>query len=308
MNGLDYAKVIIDLVENRKIENISQMIEKFELECCIRQYANIKAMNLPVSGYISKSYSEIKEDLKLFKDAINQYVDCNKYFNYGPKSTVALIGNGIVPHRIEDSYNWLEQMRYFFMDCEYEGDVSDVSCIEEYINKNTLLKKYMNHHHLKGLKIFYPEVYCQSRMASSFYYDNAIAVYNWRYTTDNIISSLRGTISQIGSMYYIPTILNGDKDNLIKLRELVSRISQITDNTEIINMPEMEIFADFFSLYIMNYDTKTFNLENIGVMFYLIEGNEVEVLNEISTYFSNIIENNNKICRPTIPNPLNRML
>lgn len=115
MNGLDYAKVIIDLVENRKIENISGMIEKFELECCIRQYANIKNMNLPVSGYVSRSFKEIKEDLRLFKDAINQYVDCNKYFNYGPKSTVALIGNGIVPNNIKYSYQWLEQMRHFFI-------------------------------------------------------------------------------------------------------------------------------------------------------------------------------------------------
>lgn len=307
MNGLDYAKVIINLVENRKIENISEIIEKFELECCIRQYANIKAMNFPVSGYVSRSFKEIKEDLRLFKDAVTQYVDCNKYFNYGPKSTVALIGNGIVPHKIQDSYNWLEQIRHFFIDCESARDVSDVSYVEEYINKNTLLKKYFDHHHLKGLKIFYPEIYCQGRMASSFYFDSAIAIYNWSHL-DNIIPSVRATISQIGSMYYIPTILNGDEDNLIKLRDLVCRISRITDNTAIINMPEEEIFSDLFSLYIMNYDTKTFTLENTGVMFYLIKENEVEVLNEISTYFSNIIENNNKICRPEIHNPLNGLL
>lgn len=304
MNGLDYANAIIDLVENRKIKHISEIIEKFELECCIRQYANIKAMDLRVSDFITRSFKEIKEDLKLFKTTINQYVDCNSYFNYGPKSTIALIGNGIIPNRIQDSYNWLEQIRYFFIDCESTSNVFDVSYIQEYINKNELLKKYLNHNHIVGLKIFYPEISSQDRMVSCFYYDNAIAVYNWRYE-DKIIPSLRATIAEIGSMYYIPTILNGDKINFFKLKELINKISFISSNTDILNMPEAQLFSDLFSLYIMNYDTKTFNLENTGFMFYLIKGHESEILNEIDIYFSNIIENNNKIFRPELPNLLN---
>lgn len=304
MNGLDYAKVIIDLVENHKIEQISKIIEKFELECCIRQYANIKTMNLRVSDFVTRSFKEIKEDLKLFKDTINQYVDCNQPFNYGYKSIIALIGNGIVPNKIQDSYTWLEQIRHFFIDCEYTSNVFDVTYIEEYINKNELLKKYLKHNHLLGLKIFFPEISCQDRMVSCFYYDNAIAIYNWRYE-NKIIPALRATIAEIGSMYYIPTILNGDKVNLIKLKELISKISHISSNTDILNMPEIELFSDLFSLYIMNHDTKIFNLKNTGVMFYLIKDNEVKILNEIEIYFNNIIENNNKIFRPQLPNPLN---
>lgn len=307
MNVFNYAKEIIDLAENHKVEEISEMIDKFEIESCIRKYSNLKGANIPVSGYISKSFTEIKESLKLFKDTINQYVDCNKNFYYGPKSIVALIGKGIVPHRIQASYLWLEQMRHFFIDCKYAGIAHDLSYIDEYINKNNLLKKYLNHPHLKGLKIFNPEIYCQNRVASTFYYDNAIAVYNWR-DIENMNPILKETLSRIGSMYYIPTILHGDKENLIKLDELVARISSITKNFAIITMPSENIFSDLFSLYIMNYDTSRFTFENIGAMFYLINGNEVEVLNEINRYFKNIIENNNKIPAPSIPNPLKRLL
>lgn len=146
------------------------------------------------------------------------------------------------------------------------------------------------------MNIFFPQIKSENRCASVFYYDKAIAVHNWG--EQNINPIFREVLSQIGKLYYIPTVLQGDAENTIKLKKLKENIIMLSGNESINNIDDEAFFADMFSLYIMRTEPSSLTYENLGAIMHSLDENTYETFSKINKYFSEIIENTNRIKRP----------
>lgn len=252
-------------------------------------------MNINPRTYLSRSFSDIKNDLELFKEKLVEQSSADIFYT-GNNGILQLIACNIKPNKVEESCLWLEQMRFYFSDVQYDDRAVSIDNIRNFIKNNELLQRYLKDKHLKRVNIFFPQIKSENRCASVFYYDKAIAVHNWG--EQNINPIFREVLSQIGKLYYIPTVLQGDAENTIKLKKLKENIIKLSGNESINNIDDETFFADMFSLYIMRTEPSSLTYENLGAIIHSLDENTYEIFAKINKYFSEIIENTNRIKRP----------
>lgn len=311
-NGLGYAVDIIEAVENRNISTISDILESFELGCGIRQYSNAKAMNLSAS-YFQKGFGEVKENIQLFIDKLKEKIVTEKTSVYkGEEAIYSMILSNMAAHKISHTYNWLEQMRYMFMDCIYDDiqlDDNEYETICNFFNKDALIKKYLKLKHLKNTKFYLLPIYNKDRYASKFFYNNVVCAYNWRQK--DVTTPLHLLCSGLGSLYSIPVLEHGANENTIKLHNLKQTIIRLSGLSNLDNEPDEEFFADMFCIHTMiqaNANSPVNHLNMLGYIITVLAEHPGESINAINTYFENIVQNNMKISGPVMPNPLSRFI
>lgn len=293
MEDCKYALKIIESVSKGEVNNISDIIESFQIDTTLRQYVNLKKYNMNTKVSYCKDYIEIKGRLSLFKNTLEKYVNSNSKFFYHDEAIIALICSNIKPNLLGDSYIWLEQQRHFFEGAKHSSISDSVNKIELILNNNALYQKYMNLKSLKNIKYYYPSISCNDRYSSTFYYNNAVAIYNWDVL--EIDSTLRSTLASVGKILYISSIIQGDSENINSLKKLQEEIYFITSNSNILTMPDDILFSDMFSLHIMSSSKFLMTKEMLGVIYNFVNINEKLILSKVNSFFNNLKLNENKL-------------
>lgn len=293
MEECKYALKIIESVTKGEVSNISDIIESFQIDTTLRQYVNLKKYNMNTKVSYCKDYIEIKGKLKLFKNTLEKYVNGNSKFFYHDEAILALICSNIKPNLLGDSYIWLEQQRYFFKDVKHSSISDNVNKIELILNNNDLYQKFMHLKSLKNIKYYYPSISSTDRYSSTFYYNNAVAIYNWDIL--DIDSTLRSTLASVGKTLYISNIVQGDSENTDSLKKLQEEIYFITSNSNILTMPDDLLFSDMFSLHILSSSKFLMTKYVLGVLYNFVNINEKLILSKVNSFFDSLKLNENKL-------------